>query len=198
MSSSSANDAATQRAAAEPSALDGEEPKTLDEIEGTPVSDQLAAKAEARTPRGDAAANDKASSVASRSSRASSAASRRSAGDDQRLSRQLRQEITAMRRCGRHPNVVALLDAFWISPDRDNPHGEAALVMEVATGGGLFERLVEDGAYSEEYAAKILQQIAVALYHIHSRGILHRDIKPEVCTLRTLARAATRSMPTPS
>ena len=72
------------------------------------------------------------------------------------------QEITAMQRCGRHPNVVSLLDAFWIAPDKTNPHGEAALVMEVAAGGGLFERLVEDGAYSEEYAAKILQQIAVA------------------------------------
>ena len=31
------------------------------------------------------------------------------------------QEITAMRRCGRHPNVVALLDAVWIAPDDENP-----------------------------------------------------------------------------
>lgn len=60
-----------------------------------------------------------------------------------------------------------------------NPYGEAALVMEVAAGGGLFERLVDEGAYSEEYAARILRQIALALYHLHSRGIVHRDIKPE-------------------
>ena len=51
--------------------------------------------------------------------------------------------------------------------------------MELAAGGGLFERLVDEGAYSEEYAARILQQIAVALYHLHSRGIVHRDVKPE-------------------
>lgn len=89
------------------------------------------------------------------------------------------QEITAMRRCGRHPNVVALLDVVWVQPDSTNPYGEAALVMELAGGGGLFERLVEEGAYSEEYAAKITRQIAVALYHLHSRGIVHRDIKPE-------------------
>jgi hypothetical protein len=31
------------------------------------------------------------------------------------------QEVTAMRRCGRHPNVVALLDAVLIAPDDDNP-----------------------------------------------------------------------------
>ena len=89
------------------------------------------------------------------------------------------QEITAMRRCGQHPNVVALLDVVWVQPDNINPYGEAVLVMELAAGGGLFERLVEEGAYSEEYAAKITRQIAVALYHLHSRGIVHRDIKPE-------------------
>jgi hypothetical protein len=88
------------------------------------------------------------------------------------------QEITAMRRVGRHPNIVALLDAIWIEPDKINPHGEAALVMEVAAGGGLFERLVEDGAYSEEYAAKILQQIAVALYHLRTRTCQHRSRRP--------------------
>ena len=92
---------------------------------------------------------------------------------------EIEKEIKAMRRCGKHPNVVALLDVVWVSPDGTNPHGEAALVMELAAGGGLFERLVEQGAYSEEYAAKILRQIAVALYHLHSRGIVHRDIKPE-------------------
>jgi serine/threonine protein kinase len=89
------------------------------------------------------------------------------------------QEVNALRRVGRHPNVVELLDVFWIKPDRERPFGEACLVMELAGGGGLFERLVEEGAYSEEYAAKILRQIAVALYHLHSRGIVHRDIKPE-------------------
>ena len=68
---------------------------------------------------------------------------------------------------------------MWIAPDDENPFGEAALVMELAAGGGLFERLVDEGAYSEEYAAKILRQIAIALYHLHSRGIVHRDIKPE-------------------
>lgn len=47
------------------------------------------------------------------------------------------QEITAMRRTGRHHNIVALIDAFWIAPDEDNPFGEAALVMELAAGGGV-------------------------------------------------------------
>ena len=88
-------------------------------------------------------------------------------------------EVNAMRRCGRHPNVVELLEAIWIAPDEENPFGEAALVMEVAEGGGLFERLVDEGAYSERDAAAIMQQMALAIYHLHSRGIMHRDLKPE-------------------
>lgn len=31
------------------------------------------------------------------------------------------QEVTAMRRCGRHPNVVELIDAVWIAPNDANP-----------------------------------------------------------------------------
>ena len=84
-----------------------------------------------------------------------------------------------MRKCGRHPNVVELLEVVYVKPDADNPWGEVNLVMEVAAGGGLFERLVSEGAYSEQLASRIVQQVARAIYHLHSRGIVHRDIKPE-------------------
>ena len=53
------------------------------------------------------------------------------------------------------------------------PGGKCVRVVDFEVGcsvfgiGGLFERLVDEGAYSEEYAAKILQQIAIALYHLH-------------------------------
>lgn len=95
------------------------------------------------------------------------------------------QEVSAMRRCGRHPNVVQLLEVVWVKPDEHNAFGEANLVMELAAGGGLFERLVSEGAYTEQLASAIMQQAARAVYHLHSRGILHRDIKPEnvVCAL---------------
>mgnify|MGYP002631291503 CR=1 FL=1 len=91
----------------------------------------------------------------------------------------IEQEVHAMRRCGRHPHVVELRDVLWVQPDGENAHGEAWLVMDLAAGGGLFERLVEEGAYSERQAAAVLQQVAMAVYHLHSRGIIHRDIKPE-------------------
>ena len=91
----------------------------------------------------------------------------------------IEQEVDAMRRCGRHRHVVELLEVVWVQPDAANPHGEVALVMELAGGGGLFERLVAEGAYTEKLASIILRQVALAIYHLHSRGIVHRDIKPE-------------------
>jgi len=98
------------------------------------------------------------------------------------------QEVVAMRRCGRHPNVVELLAVVWITPDNSNSFGEAALVMELAAGGGLFERLVSEGAYTEQLASKIIRQVARAIYHLHSRGIVHRDIKPENVVMESLER----------
>ena len=107
-----------------------------------------------------------------------------------------------MRRCGRHPNVVQLHEVVWVKPDEHNAFGEANLVMDLAAGGGLFERLVSEGAYTEQLASAIMQQAARAVYHLHSRGILHRDIKPEnvVCTPQprphsTRLRADSRRLP---
>jgi serine/threonine protein kinase len=93
--------------------------------------------------------------------------------------RMVEQEVEAMRRCGSHPHVIELLAVVWVHPYGPHKNGEAVLVMELAGGGGLFERLVSEGAYTEQLASKIMRQIALAVYHLHSRGILHRDLKPE-------------------
>ena len=74
--------------------------------------------------------------------------------------------------------VACLYVAISLAP-RHLSGGEVALVMELAVGGGLFERLVSEGIYTERRTSRIMQQIALAVYHLHSRGVLHRDIKPE-------------------
>jgi serine/threonine protein kinase len=91
----------------------------------------------------------------------------------------LNMEVYAMQRCAGHPNIVELLAAFDLGPDTVNPDGEWHLVMELASGGELFARLVEHGAYSEKVAAQVIAQVAAAVYHMHSCGVCHRDIKPE-------------------
>jgi serine/threonine protein kinase len=56
------------------------------------------------------------------------------------------------------------------------------LVMDKATGGSFFECLLDefqDGVVPKSALKKIMRDILEALRHLHSQGILHRDIKPD-------------------
>jgi len=52
-------------------------------------------------------------------------------------------------------------------------------VLELATGGELFDQIVSRGSYSERDAANIIRQILEAVGKMHAEGIAHRDLKPE-------------------
>ena len=71
-----------------------------------------------------------------------------------------------------HPNVVGLIDWFE-SPEF------LYLVMELVEGGDLRTRLLAKGAVPEKEFRPILKQLLSALGHLHSRRVLHRDVKPD-------------------
>jgi calcium-dependent protein kinase len=71
-----------------------------------------------------------------------------------------------------HPNIVKLYEVF---EDRIHIH----MVMELCTGGELFQRIVEEECFSERQAAAIMQQVMSGLHYIHRKCVCHRDIKPE-------------------
>ncbi|UYV80973.1 CAMK1 [Cordylochernes scorpioides] len=53
------------------------------------------------------------------------------------------------------------------------------LVMELVTGGELFDRIVEKGSYTEKDASHLIKQILEAVDYMHTQGVVHRDLKPE-------------------
>lgn len=71
-----------------------------------------------------------------------------------------------------NPHVVKLLDVF---DDAESVH----LVVELCTGGELFQSIVQRGHYSERHAALVIRQMASGLAALHAVDILHRDLKPE-------------------
>jgi len=83
----------------------------------------------------------------------------------------LENEIRVLKRL-KHPNIVALLEVF-------EDKTKVFLVMELVTGGELFDRIVEKGSYSEKDAADLIKQVLSAVAYMHEEGVVHRDLKPE-------------------
>ena len=53
------------------------------------------------------------------------------------------------------------------------------IVMELLSGGELFNRIVEQGRFTEANAAALFAQILLSMEYLHSLNIVHRDVKPE-------------------
>merc|ERR1719198_1345654 len=53
------------------------------------------------------------------------------------------------------------------------------IVMELARGGELTDLLREKGKLSEQWSKGVFKQVVSAVQHIHSKNILHRDLKTD-------------------
>ena len=71
-----------------------------------------------------------------------------------------------------HPNCIKLFEIF-------DEEQYICLVMELLSGGELFDRIVEKENYSEKEASDTIRPIVDALRYCHEQGIIHRDLKPE-------------------
>ncbi|ESN96127.1 hypothetical protein HELRODRAFT_67530 [Helobdella robusta] len=80
-------------------------------------------------------------------------------------------ELNVLRRV-RHPNIIRLVEVI-------ESVKKLYLVVELATGGELFERIITKVYFTETDAVKTLKMILNGASYLHSLGIAHRDLKPE-------------------
>jgi len=71
-----------------------------------------------------------------------------------------------------HPNIVATYDA-------EETQGIHFLVMEFVEGRNVAVLVAEQGPLPVETACEFALQAAQGLEHIHARGMVHRDLKPQ-------------------
>merc|ERR1712070_1207434 len=81
----------------------------------------------------------------------------------------LETEIKILRQLS-HPHIVKLKEVVTTVE-------KTYIVMELLSGGELFNRIVEKGCFPEEEAAALFAQILLSMEYLHSRNIVHRDVK---------------------
>ena len=72
-----------------------------------------------------------------------------------------------------HSNILHVLDFGMTS--NQNPY----LVTDYVEGETLFSLITREGALGETDSIAIVRQICIAMGHAHSRGVIHRDLKPQ-------------------
>jgi len=77
-----------------------------------------------------------------------------------------------------HPNIIKLHDTFKACSN-------TYIVMELCSGGELYDKLNNVGSIPEVQSARVMHQIFDAVRYMHDQHICHRDIKPENIMLAT-------------
>jgi serine/threonine protein kinase len=71
-----------------------------------------------------------------------------------------------------HPGIVPVYEVGEID-------GQHFYSMAFVEGTSLNDRVKQDGPLAPRNAAQMMKSVAHAVHYAHSRGILHRDIKPQ-------------------
>jgi serine/threonine protein kinase len=91
------------------------------------------------------------------------------------------QALLHLDRAGGHPNICSLVEYC-----HDDVRRQSYLVMELVEGCEMFDHLVQQGAYSEFDAARLVREVGSALAFLHGVGVVHMDLKPENIMLSSI------------
>ena len=89
----------------------------------------------------------------------------------QSMGTQVKKEISIMKLV-RHVHVVSLKEVLA-------SRTKIFIVLELVTGGELFDKIVAEGKFNETTARKYFQQLVAGTSYCHAQGVCHRDLKPE-------------------
>jgi len=89
----------------------------------------------------------------------------------QSMGQQIKREISIMKLVS-HKSIVKLTEVLA-------SRTKIFIVIELVTGGELFDCIVAAGRLDEVQARKYFRQLVDGVKYCHSKGVCHRDLKPE-------------------
>uniref|UniRef100_A0A493TX91 Death-associated protein kinase 2 n=3 Tax=Anas platyrhynchos TaxID=8839 RepID=A0A493TX91_ANAPP len=84
---------------------------------------------------------------------------------------EIEREVTILQQT-LHANIIKLHDIYENKTD-------VVLILELVSGGELFDFLAQKESLSEEEATRFIKQILDGVNYLHSKKIAHFDLKPE-------------------
>lgn len=84
----------------------------------------------------------------------------------------VRREVAVMDHLKGNEHIIDLEDVF---EDKEYIH----IIMELCTGDDLFKSVSAVNHYSERDAADAIKSVLEIVEHMHSRNVVHRDIRPQ-------------------
>jgi len=95
------------------------------------------------------------------------------AGMSSKSVERMREEVTALRTLD-HPHIVSIFEY-----SQDLELRRLVLILEYIPGDSCSALLKHSGPLKERFVVHLSGQILSALAHCHSRGVVHRDLKPQ-------------------
>lgn len=89
----------------------------------------------------------------------------------QNMGAQIKKEISIMKMV-KHSFVVKLYEVLA-------SRSKIFIVLELVTGGELFDKIVREGRFDEAMARFYFRQLVRGVKYCHKAGVCHRDLKPE-------------------
>ena len=81
------------------------------------------------------------------------------------------KEIEILQKIKPHQFIVNMIECF--------PKAPCVIVLDLVSGGELFDEIVKRVKYNENDSKKAVRQLLTAIKFLHEQGIAHCDLKPE-------------------